>query len=147
MELDRKQPKKPLRMYAWMSAAASVVIVFGLVWMYTARTKYSSIEIADVDPAYARKEIKFVSQIEVKRDSLKTFAKSDPELYEKFSSDLVMLDTEYEKLKKELLTTPNQQFVVRAMVKNREMQLQILQQQLNVINQVNQYKNEKENTL
>jgi hypothetical protein len=52
------------------------------------------------------------------------------------------LDAEYEKLKLELQKTPNQLFVVKAMVKNREMQLQVLKQQLTIINQVNQYKKE-----
>ncbi|MGY0039452.1 hypothetical protein [Pedobacter sp. NJ-S-72] len=41
--------------------------------------------------------------------------------------------------------SPNQQMVVKAMVRNLEIQIQLLNQQLSIINEVSQYK--KENSI
>jgi len=146
IELDAKKiqeeqnKKKPLKRYLWMSVAASIVVVFGLVWLYAARMQNNDLEIADVNEAYAEKEVHFTGLITEKRDSLAIFASANPELYKKFTADLAKLDDEYERLKLALPTSPNQTFVVKAMVKNREIQLQLLKQQLLIINQVDDYK-------
>ncbi|WP_233166897.1 hypothetical protein [Pedobacter nototheniae] len=139
-ELDSKKKKKPINLYLWISAAASIVIVLSLTWLYVGRTTNRDIEIADVNAAIAKKEIHFAGLITEKRDSLAIFASANPDLYKKFTSDLKKLDEDYERLKAELPTTPNQLFVVKAMVKNRELQLQLLKQQLMIINQVDDYK-------
>ncbi|WP_316802628.1 hypothetical protein [Pedobacter nototheniae] len=139
-ELDSKKKKKPVNLYLWISAAASIVIVLGLTWLYAGRMSNRDIEIADVNAAIAKKEIHFAGLITEKRDSLAIFASANPGLYKKFTSDLRKLDEDYERLKAELPTTPNQLFVVKAMVKNRELQLQLLKQQLMIINQVDDYK-------
>jgi len=138
--LDHKKKKKPVKLYLWMSAAAAVVVVFGLVWLYVGKLQNKDLEIADVSTSYAKKEVHFTGLITEKRDSLAIFASANPELYKKFTADLRKLDEDYEKLKAELPTSPNQTFVVKAMVKNREIQLQLLKQQLLIINQVDDYK-------
>ena len=138
--LDKKKKKKPVKLYLWMSAAAAVVVVFGLVWLYVGKLQNKDLEIADVSASYAKKEVHFTGLITEKRDSLAIFASANPELYKKFTADLRKLDEDYEKLKAELPTSPNQTFVVKAMVKNREIQLQLLKQQLLIINQVDDYK-------
>jgi hypothetical protein len=145
-ELDKgeKAPKKPIKLYQWLSIAA--VMVLGLGIYFTVNYSNSkNIEVADISPVFGEKEVRFASQIEEKKDSLLIYAQANPELYQKFSNDLKNLDAEYDKLKAQLPTSPNQLFVVKAMVKNREIQLQILKQQLMIINQVNQYK--KENSI
>jgi hypothetical protein len=143
-ELDKKEkPKNTIKLYQWMSIAAMMVISTGIYFTYKYKQEHNStIEIAQVSPEFGQKEVRFASQIEAKRDSLATYANDNPELYEQFTADLKKLDAEYDKLKVELQKTPNQLFVVKAMVKNRELQLQVLHQQLMIINQVNQYKKE-----
>ncbi|WP_025141400.1 hypothetical protein [Pedobacter jeongneungensis] len=138
--LDARTKKKPVKLYLWMSAAAAIVVVFGLVWLYAGRLQNKDLEIADVSASYAKKEVHFAGLITEKRDSLAIFASANPELYKKFTADLRKLDEDYERLKAELPTSPNQTFVVKAMVKNREIQLQLLKQQLLIINQVDDYK-------
>jgi len=138
--LDTKKKKKPVKLYLWMSAAAAIVVVFGLVWLYAGRLQNKDLEIADVSASYAKKEVHFAGLITEKRDSLAIFASANPELYKKFTADLKKLDEDYERLKADLPTSPNQTFVVKAMVKNREIQLQLLKQQLLIINQVDDYK-------
>lgn len=139
-ELDKK-PKKSVRMFVWLSVAASVIIVCGILWTFET-IKRPAMEIADLNPEYAQQQVHIAGLIQVKKDSLETFAVSDPKLYQTFSQDLNILDEAYQKLKKDLPASPNQQFIMRAMVKNREMQLKILNQQLQVINHVAQFKNE-----
>ncbi len=139
-KLDQKKPKKQVKIYLWMSAAAAVLIVFCATWLYTVKISGQEVNLADINIKDAKKDIHFTSLIAEKKDSLATYKASDPELYKKFEADLITLDTEYQKLKTDLPNSPNQQFIVSAMVKNRELQLQILKQQLTVINQVTQYK-------
>jgi paraquat-inducible protein B len=143
-ELDKKQePKKSIKLYQWMSIAAMLIVSLGIYFTYNYKlVNNDEIEIAQVSPEFGQKEVRFVNQIEEKKDSLVLYATENPELYQQFTADLKNLDAEYEKLKLELQKTPNQLFVVKAMVKNREMQLQVLKQQLTIINQVNQYKKE-----
>ncbi len=139
-KLEQKKEKKPINLYLWLSIAASIVVVLGLGWLYAGKLQKGEIEIADVNTIYARKDVQFAGLIVEKRDSLAIFAAANPELYKKFTADLKKLDEEYERLKTELPTSPNQTFVVKAMVKNREIQLGLLKQQLLIINQVDDYK-------
>jgi hypothetical protein len=145
-ELDKKkQPKKSIKMYQWMSIAATLVVSLGLYFTYN-YNQANNIDVADINPEFGKREVSFVSQIEEKKDSLAIYASENPDLYKRFTEDLKNLDAEYDRLKTELPESPNQVFVVKEMVRNREMQLQVLKQQLMIINQVNQY-NKKENSI
>lgn len=141
-ELDKKKVKKTIKLPFWLGVAASLVVIVSIIFMSTYLNKHKELELADINPAYAKKELKFASLIEEKRDSLLTFAKDNPVLYQQFSADLNKLGADYEHLKKELQNSPNQQFVVKAMVKNLELQLQVISRQLLIINNVDEYKKE-----
>jgi hypothetical protein len=52
------------------------------------------------------------------------------------------LDTDYDRLKQELQNSPNPRLIVRAMVKNLELQLEVINQQLSIIYQVEEFKKE-----
>jgi hypothetical protein len=142
-ELDKKKQKKTIRMYQWMSIAAMMVISLGAFLTYNYQNR--TINVADVSKSFGQKEVHLASLIEERKDSLEVHAKDNPELYNKFTSDVSKLNNDYEELKKQLQTSPNSQVVVRAMMKNLDIQLQVLNQQLMIINQVNQYK--KENSI
>ncbi|MDQ7949141.1 MAG: hypothetical protein REI78_05360 [Pedobacter sp.] len=143
-ELDKKQQKKSFKLYQWMSIAAMLVIGLGAYLTYSYQS-HRQIDVADVSKSFGKKEVHLASLIEEKKDSLEVYAKDNPELYHKFMSDVSKLNADYETLKKQLQTSPNSQIVVRAMMKNLDIQLQVLNQQLMIINQVNQYK--KENSI
>jgi sulfite reductase alpha subunit-like flavoprotein len=140
-ELDNKQQKKKTKMYQWMSIAAMLVISLSAYFSYQYQAN-TNIDVADVSRSFGQKEIHLASLIEEKKDSLQVYAKDNPELYHKFIADVSKLNADYEKLKKELQTSPNSQIVVKAMMKNLDIQLQVLNQQLMIINQANQYKKE-----
>lgn len=144
--LDQESIKKPLRVPFWLGIAASLIVIMTVIFIYTYRSPGAKgeLEIADINPVYAKKEMKFASLIEEKKDSLEVFAKKNPELYAQFSADLDQLGSNYEALKKELKTSPNQRAVVKAMVKNLELQLQVINQQLSIISEVDEYKRENQ---
>jgi len=145
LELDKKKKKDPIKLRWWLNIAASVVILLGVGFFTLMPGKDDRMSVADVNPGYAKKEVRFCSLIEQKRDSLQTFAVSNPELYQQFDADLQKLNKTYEGLRKDLATSPNQQLVVKAIIKNLEIQLQLVSQQLSIISEVSQYK--KENSI
>ena len=143
-ELDKKKPaKKTFSLYQWMSVAAMLVLTVGVYFGYQYKKMNTEIMVADINPKMGKNEVRFTSLIEEKRDSLQTLAGADPELYKQFTADLSKLDKDYQELKKQLQTSPNKSLVGKAMMKNLEIQLQMISQQLYIINQVNQYKKEE----
>lgn len=144
-ELDKKKKKEPINLRLWIGIASSVIVLLGIAFLYVFPVRREGISLADVNPVYAKKQVKFASLIEQKRDSLQIFAVSNPELYQQFDADLQKLNKSYEALRKDLPASPNQQLVVKAMIKNLEIQLQLVSQQLSIISEVSQYK--KENSI
>jgi hypothetical protein len=55
------------------------------------------------------------------------------------------MDSTYNRLNKDLATSPNRERVLRAMIRNLQIQSEILNQQLEVIEQINQTKKEQSN--
>jgi hypothetical protein len=55
------------------------------------------------------------------------------------------MDSTYNRLNKDLATSPNRERVLRAMIRNLQIQSEILNQQLGVIEQLNQTKREEKN--
>lgn len=144
-EKQKKKLKRSFNLQLWSGIAASLLVVLGITFLYVIPGKRGKISVEDVNPVYAQKQVKFVSIIEQKQDSLQAFAKTNPELYRKFKADFEVLNKTYEGLNKEMAGSPNQQMVVKAMVRNLEIQIQLLNQQLSIINEVSQYK--KENSI
>lgn len=146
LELEKKNKRGPVKIQLWMAIASSVIILLGITFLYyTNPVRQNNLSVADVSPLYGEKQVRFTSLIEQKRDSLQHYADENPELYKKFNTDLKQLNQAYEGLQKDLPKSPNQQLVVKAMIKNLEIQLQLVSQQLSIISQVNQYK--KENSI
>jgi len=145
-ELDKKKENKnKIGIQLWIGIASSVIVLLGIAFIYVLPAKKSRVNLADVSPVYAQKQVHFASLIEQKRDSLLIFEATDPELYKKFSADLQQLNVAYEGLRKQLPVSPNQKMIVKAMVKNLEIQLQLVSQQLSIISEVSAYK--KENSI
>lgn len=129
----QKQPKS----WWWIGIAASLLVVLGIGYMYNQKVQPGN-PLAQVSPKQAKKQVQFSSMIAQKADSLEVYAAENPELYQKFASDLERIQADYDMLKKDLVKSPNQAFVIRAMEKNLELQLQVVSQQLQIINQVRQ---------
>jgi hypothetical protein len=135
-QLKRSEQKRP-NSRLWISIAASLLVVFGIAFMYSQKDQPTN-TLAQVNPTQAQKQVRFTSLIEKKTDSLQVYAADNPELYQKFSTDLERIQADYDLLKQDLAKSPNQEFIIRAMEKNLELQLQVVSQQLQIINQVRQ---------
>jgi hypothetical protein len=130
-----------------LRVAAMVILVMGIgfgVYLKTQKTS-EGVDYAAINPTYAKQQMHYASLIATKRTELKKVTKFDPQLYQEFSADIVKLQATYKKLNADLATSPNQQRVLRAMIRNLQIQTEVLNQQLSVIQQFNQSKNEQQN--
>lgn len=145
------QPKREAKTFSLgfvLRVAASVVIVMGIgfaIYLHKTGGKKQAVDLAAINPVYAEQQVHYSSLIESKRSKLKSIAKSDPVLYKKFSDEIARMDSTYKKLNSQLPTSPNQELVLRAMIHNLEIQAMVLNQQLKVIEQFNEMKNEQNN--
>lgn len=138
-----KQRSKMSVIYSFGKVAAILFIVlsFGFIWGYYKQKQATNLE--RINPEYAAKEVQFSSLIEVKRSELKDLKSIDPNLYRTFTSAHNKLEQEYQSLKKQLITTPNQDKVVKAMIRNLQSQIYLLNQQLDITKEVKQIKSKQ----
>lgn len=161
--LPEQQPavakKRPI--LKW-SIAASLLFMGGLLFLLVPRkpagpqtnavtvsTDTSVSDIAAVLPEAAPEVSAIAKMIVLKQEELKALSREQPELYQKFSADINQLDSSYRTLKTQLGATPNKEILIEAMIKNLQLQLNVLNQQLNIINQVKhskKYSHEKNKT-
>ena len=126
-----------------LRVAATVIVVMGIsFYFYMRNEKKGAIDLAAINPEYAQQQVQYTSQIVSKRNELKSLAKSDPQMYKEFSDEIAQMDSTYKELSSDLITSPNQERVLHAMIKNLQIQTQVLNQQLKVIEQMNNMKKE-----
>lgn len=147
-ELDEKQGSKPdnakvvkLSLLLKIAASLAVIVAAGLfLWQYECK---QATDLANIDPALAKQQIHYASVIETKRSELKRIEKEEPQLYQEFSSEIRKMDDNYQRLKSDLPSSPNQEETVKAMIRNLQIQAEVLNQQLNVIKQINESKKQQ----
>jgi ABC-type oligopeptide transport system substrate-binding subunit len=98
------------------------------------------IDIATIDPGYARQVAQFSGLIEEKQKELQLIQTDQPSLYGKFSNDIKRLDSTYHLLKHELPVNPNKEELLQAMIYNLQLQINLLNQQLNIIQKIKEAK-------
>ena len=146
VDMTKKKEAKTFSLGFVLRVAAIVVVVMGVGFsIYLKTSKPAAINLAAINPEYAKQQVQYTSLIETKRTELKELTKSDPQLYEEFSGEIVKMEASYKKLSKDLATSPNQERVLRAMIRNLQIQTEVLNQQLQVIEQFNDIKNGQKN--
>ncbi|GAA4332464.1 hypothetical protein GCM10023149_38760 [Mucilaginibacter gynuensis] len=144
----KKQEAKTFSLGFVLRVAASVIVVMGIGFaLYLHNGKKQGVDLAAINPTYAKQQVQYASMVQTKRTALKELAKSDPQLYKEFNAELTKMDSAYKKLSVDLGTSPNQERVLRAMIRNLQIQTEVLNQQLNVIEQYNQMKKEEKNEI
>jgi hypothetical protein len=147
-EEPEKRQAKTFSLWFVMRVAATVVLVMGLGFaLYIRNEKKPAIDFAAINPVYARQQVQYTSLIQTKRSELKSVSKSDPELYKEFSAQIAQMDATYKELNSELITSPNQERVLRAMIRNLKIQADVLNQQLKVLEEMKEMKNGKNNEI
>jgi septal ring factor EnvC (AmiA/AmiB activator) len=143
--LTGKKKKKTLfRPTIKWSIAAAAMLVAGIYFYIKSDKKASDsngivkTEMNEVPDAPKVNE--FAKMIVLKQEELKQLAKEQPVLYNKFTKDIIQLDSSYNALKNQLSITPNKEMLVEAMIQNLQLQLSVLNQQLNIIKQIKQSK-------
>ena len=127
--------------YKVLKVAAVFVMVISAGYLLVAYQENEATKMSNINPDYAKKEIRFTSLIELKQEEIKDFAKQEPKLYKAFVNEQNKLEIEHKDLKQQLLNTPNQDRVVKAMIRNLQAQISLLNQQINVMEEVKQLKN------
>ena len=142
----KKREAKTFSLAFVLKVAASVIVVMGLGFgLYLKSQKTAGVDLADINPTYAKQQVHYASVIEGQCTRLKLVAKFDPQLYKEFNAELIKMDANYKKLNIDLATSPNQERVLRAMIRNLQIQTEVLNQQLSVIEQFNQSKKDHQN--
>ena len=142
----KKREAKMFSLSFVLKVAASVIIVMGVAFvLYLHHERSEAVNYAAINPVYAQQRSQYASLVQTKRNELKSISKSDPELYKEFSAEIAKMDSTYNRLNKDLANSHNQERVLRAMIRNLQIQSEILNQQLDVIEQINQTKKEQTN--
>jgi hypothetical protein len=146
-ELPKKREAKTFSLGFVLKVAASVIIVMGIGFgvFIQSQKGIRGVDFAAINPEYAQQRVHYASLVETKLTELKSASKNDPQLYKEFSAEIAKMDSTYKKLNSDLATSPNQERVLRAMIRNLQIQTEVLSQQLNVIEQFNQMKKEQNN--
>lgn len=138
--------EKVVRLSFLLKIAATIIVVLGVgLWGYQYQERESA-DLSNIDPQLAKQQIHYASLIEVKRTELKQIEKEEPQLYSEFSSEIRKMDASYQKLKSDLPGSPNQEETVKAMIRNLQIQTELLNQQLGIIQQINKVKKEQNET-
>jgi hypothetical protein len=142
----KKRETKTFSLGFVLRVAATVIVVMGIGFaFYLRNTKKEGVDFAAINPTYARQQIQYTSLIETKRTELRSIEKSDPQLYKEFSDEIAQMDSTYKQMNTDLVTSPNQERVLRAMIRNLKIQTDVLNKQLGVIEQMNKMKKEQDN--
>ncbi|HVW15036.1 MAG TPA: hypothetical protein VHB54_14470 [Mucilaginibacter sp.] len=142
----KKREAKMFSLNFVLRVAASVVIVMGIAFaLYVRNEKKQGIDYAAINPEYAKQQVQYTSLIQSKQSELKSLTKDDPEMYQEFSKEIAKMDSTYNKLNRDLANSPNQEIVLREMIRNLQIQTEVLNQQLNVIEHYNQMKKDEKN--
>jgi hypothetical protein len=145
VELPKKRETKTFSLAYVLRVAAIVIMVMGISFvLYIKNQRANTVDYAAINPEFAKQRVQYASLVQNKRSELKTLTKSNPELYHEFSTEIAKMDSTYKKLNHDLATSPNQERVLRAMIRNLQVQTEVLNQQLNVIEQFNEFKNQQQ---
>lgn len=140
-EAPKKREAKTFSLGFVLRVAASVVILMGLGFVIFFKSiEQRHVDLAAINPEYAKQQVQYASMVQSKRVELKKVAKTDPELYKEFSGEIAKMDSTYKKLNAELATSPNQELVLREMIRTLQVQLDVLNRQLSVIDRFNEVK-------
>ena len=140
-EVVFKFKKSSISRFKSWAIAASVLLVISYLSIFYLNNKSDTIEqiIADVAPQYGDKMVQYTSLIESKREEIKQIETHDPVMYKEFATEIEKLNQDYQNLQTELSQTPNQEDLVKAMIQNLQVQLDILNRQLKIIEKVKEY--------
>lgn len=144
-------PKKTptIKLFRRAAAISGLIIVSAVVYFIAGKKNDEPVivketppvkteEISILDPVYAKQISQFKEIIGLKQIELKQLEKEQPELYKQFMHDINRLDSAYRELKTSLPENPNTEILLEAMIRNLQLQSDLLNRQLLIINEIKQ---------
>jgi len=137
----KKQSKPKQNLYAWLSAAA--ILIIALTIGFNAMEMESKQELKQSSPIIAQVETveaEYLANIETEWQSFLAIT-DDAILVERFRKKLKELDTDYQEISLEFKEDANNILVIEALVENLQTRLQILkdiQKHIKILNETNE---------
>lgn len=129
-----------LRRHFMLATAIAVILLIASVTAFqfynSHKIQREKMNMAQADENYTRLELQYTSIIEEKRTEIERFKGNDPVLYRNFSADLNHLDQSCRELKGQLPVTPNPEILLNAILRNLQLQTDLLTRQLQIIKSV-----------
>ena len=129
-----------------LSIAASVAIIIALGFTFI-KNNNPTADLANVSPEMAQTQSFFVSEVNREMNTLKGLNSPETKiLINDVLRQMNILETEYEDLRKDLLTSGNDKRVVYAMINNFQKRMDLLKQMITKIEEVKNLKDKTNET-
>jgi hypothetical protein len=140
--------KRPTNWWKPLSIAASIAVLVGLFIGTTFTTTSIDRQISKISPEVSNTEFYFANLIEQQVVQLEN--ESSPETQNIIDDTLLQLaklDTDYQKLKQDLLNGGNSQFILSAMIQNFQTRIDLLKEVQNQIITIKTFKTQNNENL
>jgi len=159
---QEKQTKLVPISYLWRMAAAFAVVLIATIWLmlnlnsqYKNRqqdntatvneTEENESSLAEISPELQDAEIYYESIIQLKKNQVDSYDLVSLGLKEDFKYDINLLDSAYLEIKQEVLKGNTNDMLIKAMVDNLQLRMNILNQQLDILKSLQHNQQEDEN--
>ena len=157
-ELHQKKTVRSLwpdRAHLWKYAAAIVLLITAsfIIWQQfpadNATTQVAIREqvpsVEELAPQLAEVESYYTSLIHQKQEEIGSYDLKALGIEDNLQQDIAGLDSSYNRLKRELVTTPNKEQIMDAMILNLQMRMEILNSQLKTLEKIKSINSKKKN--
>jgi hypothetical protein len=151
-ELPQKKTARVISLtyaHMWRYAAAVVLLIAAVFVIrqyiptdtgHTINSQTTTATLENIAPQMAEVESYYTSLINEKKAQMGSYDLKSLDVSENLQQDIAVLDSAYAKLKTELLTTPNKEQIMDAMVQNLQLRMEILNQQLKTLEDIRKIK-------
>jgi len=141
--LPRIAKTRSLRSQYWGIAASLLILISALFYMKGSGEANNVLnqlaldqELVQVDRDYARQIALAQNSIDERQITIQKMIAAYPDLEMRFREDLQKLSSTYSKLKEDLPYNANQEVLLRAMIGNLQLQINVLENQLTIIERI-----------
>lgn len=141
--------------YLWRMAAAFAVVLVATIWFTlnvnqetnsnVIATNNTNLSFAEIAPELYEAEIYYESMISLKQNEVANYDLVALGLQHDFKYDLNLLDSAYTEIKKEILRGNTNEMLIKGIVDNLQLRMNILNQQLIILKSLQQNNKQDEN--
>ncbi|MBX2840567.1 MAG: hypothetical protein KTR26_02255 [Flammeovirgaceae bacterium] len=145
------EPKMVPIKVVWQVAASFLVIIMTIIGfqfientlsdLKFSQSKSSEINLSEISPDLYEAEIYYTSLIEKSQNQISKYDLKKLGLETGFGNDIDHLDSMYSQMKDDLVESQGSEKVISALVENLQLRIEILRRQLEIIEQIERYRN------